>query len=196
MWPGRHSVPSLTARRRRTSGRSAGPVRNRDPDHRGSPDRWASRRGRLGSRPAHHTFRTARAARGRARVAANGCTGVAGWRGTLRGGVALRRQSVVDRLRSDAPGRVIERFRRLLTDSRHLPRPPERLRLRDDPGRDRVRRPGGQRGSGRWTRRRSTAARLRGRLQPELGRQLGGGYVDRRRGLVRGDADSLLHAAL
>ena len=54
-----------------------------------------------------------------------------------------------DRRQREPPRLGARRDRQLPDHPRHLPRPPERLRLRHQPGRPRVRRPGHERGRGR-----------------------------------------------
>ena len=81
-----------------------------------------------------------------------------------------------------APRRAARRHRQLPDHLRHLPRSPERLRVRHQPGRHRVRRPGHQRRAGRRRpgRRPDAVGRLGQRLQHQLGRRLEGAHEDHR----------------
>ncbi len=88
------------------------------------------------------------------------------------GAVLLRPRSVGHHRLRRAPRRAARRHRQLPDDLRHLPRSPERVRVRHQSGRHRVRRPGHQRRAGRRrARRRPDAVRRLGRgLQHQLGR--------------------------
>ena len=97
-----------------------------------------------------------------------------------------------------APRRAAGRHRQLPDDLRHLSRSAERVRVRHQPGRHRVRRPGDQRRAGRrrpWLRP-DAVGRLGRRLQHQLGRRVDGAGEDHRARLDGRVRDSVPHAAL
>ena len=167
--------PSRSADRRRGAYRAAPGRRRR-----------RARRPRLGGGPAPDRLLADGAGRGRPGLRAD--------RGPhrLHGRHALLRRRV-PRLR---PGRhrgqrqpprlAARRDGRLPDHPRHLPRPPERLRLRHEPRRPRVRRASDERGPGRRGERRpGGGGRVADRLQPELGRGVGREDAQRRLRLER-----------
>ena len=124
-------------------------------------------------------------------------------RGHLHRGLGFRRGPGGDHPRGQDPGHGGLRGRPHPARVRYLPRLPERVRVRDDAGRHRVRRTGRQRRPrrrllprGRLQHPAAHAVRRRWRLQQELGRFLERSDEPRRRGLVRGVPDSLQHAPL
>ena len=96
------------------------------------------------------------------------------------------------------------RHRQLSHRSGYVSRPPERVRLRDDARRARIRRPGErgrQQQSVRWRgrrrgRRRKTDWRVRRRIQSELGRRVGSANVTTGSRLVGGVRDPVQDAAI
>ncbi len=94
------------------------------------------------------------------------------------------------------PRLAARRDGRLPDRPRHLPRPPERLRLRHEPRRPRVRRAGDERGPGRRVERPRGLRRLAHRLQPQLGRGVGREDAQRRLRVERRVRDPVHHAAL
>ncbi len=125
-----------------------------------------------------------------------------------RGAHRLRRRGALHRrrlLRPHArrhhrlgePARLAPReHRQLPGHPRHLLRPPQRVRVRDQPDLARVRRSGRQRGRGQPPRPAPTERGYRGRVQPELGRGLAGPHPDRRLRLERRVRDPVPDAAL
>ncbi len=104
-----------------------------------------------------------------------------------------------DRARREGARRDDQQQRLRRDHPRHVPRPAERLHLRDDAGGDRVRRtdhPRGRGGRHHTVGAEPRAGRLDGRIQPQLGRQLAGDDLVGLARLVCGVPDSLLDASL
>ena len=91
---------------------------------------------------------------------------------------------------SEQPARLVARRDRQLPDRpRHLPRPAERVRLRHQPRRPRVRRPGHERGRGRRRERRRRCGRLATGFNKNWDGAWVGADADRRLRLERGVRD-------
>ena len=193
----RHCHAQPAARDRGAAGRRE----RRDRDARGrSADarRRCARRSGVGEGDADHGVLAGTARRGPARVGADRSPRDLHRRHALHRRGPVRPRSVRHHRLGRAPRRADGRHRQLPDDRRHLSRSAERVRVRHQPGRHRVRRPGHQRRAGRRRAglRPDAVRRIRLGLQHQLGRRVDGAREDHRAGLVGGVRHSVPHAAL
>ena len=147
---------------------------------------------------ADHDLLAGTAQRRAARVGANRSPRRIHGRHALHRRRPLRLRSLGHHRLRPSPRRAAGRHRQLPDDPRHLSRSTERIRVRHQPGRHRIRRPGDQRRTGRrraWLRSKAVR-RLGWRLQHQLGRRMDRAREDRRTRLVSRVRDSVPHAAL